>query len=80
MRPVSKKGKPIFDNVRAVGSNLAGQRWLRERCGDGVAIASAHRAAVSIARDGFAPGAPLLATADSTGAAVAAGAGDEWGA
>jgi glycerol-3-phosphate dehydrogenase subunit B len=78
LRPVSVKGKPIFHNVRVVGSNLGGQRWLRERCGDGVAIASAHRAAASLSRDAFAPGAPLPATADSTGAAVAAGAGDEW--
>jgi len=78
LRPLSAKRKSIFDNVRVVGSNLAGQRWLRERCGDGVAIASAHRAAVSLSRDGFAPGTPLQATADSTGAGVAAGAGDEW--
>jgi glycerol-3-phosphate dehydrogenase subunit B len=78
LRPVTPKGKPALDNVRVVGSNLGGQRWLRERCGDGVAIASAYRAAVGLSRDGFAPGAPLPATADSTGAAVAAGAGNEW--
>jgi glycerol-3-phosphate dehydrogenase subunit B len=78
LRPVSAKGKPIFDNVRVVGSSLAGQTWLRERCGDGVAIASGYRAAMSLSRDGFAPGSPLPATADSTGSAVAAGAGDEW--
>ena len=78
MRPLNPKGKVIFDNVRVIGSNLAGQRWLRERCGDGVAIASAHRAALSLSRDGFAPGPSLLTTADSTGAAVAASAGDQW--
>jgi glycerol-3-phosphate dehydrogenase subunit B len=32
-------------NVRVIGSALAGMRYLDERCGDGVAIASAHRAA-----------------------------------
>jgi glycerol-3-phosphate dehydrogenase subunit B len=78
LRPVPRKGKPYFENVRIVGSNLGGQRWLRERCGDGVAIASAYRAAASLSRDGFAPGPPLLATADSTGAAVAARGGAEW--
>jgi glycerol-3-phosphate dehydrogenase subunit B len=78
LRPVSAKGQPIFDNVRVVGSSLAGQTWLRERCGDGVAVASGYRAAMSLSRDGFAPGAALPATADSTGSAVAAGAGDEW--
>jgi glycerol-3-phosphate dehydrogenase subunit B len=32
-------------NVRVIGSALAGMRYLDERCGDGVAITSAHRAA-----------------------------------
>ncbi len=31
-------------NVRVIGSMLAGQRYLSERCGDGVALASAQRA------------------------------------
>ncbi len=31
-------------NVTVVGSMLAGMRYLAERCGDGVAVASAHRA------------------------------------
>ena len=78
LRPVTPKGRPVLDNVRIVGSLLAGQHWLRERCGDGVAIASAHRVAVGLSRDGFAPGPALPAAADSTGAAVAAGSGREW--
>jgi glycerol-3-phosphate dehydrogenase subunit B len=78
LRPLTAKGRPVFDNIRVVGSNLAGQRWLRERCGDGVAIASAYRVALSLSRDGFPPGPPLPASADSTGAAVAASAGNEW--
>jgi glycerol-3-phosphate dehydrogenase subunit B len=41
LRPV--RGGPA--NVRVIGSSLAGMRYLDERCGDGVAIASAHRAA-----------------------------------
>jgi glycerol-3-phosphate dehydrogenase subunit B len=45
MRPVDSSGGPLFDNVRVVGSMLAGQRYLRERCRDGVAIASGRRAA-----------------------------------
>lgn len=32
-------------NVSVIGSALAGMRYLDERCGDGVALASAHRAA-----------------------------------
>jgi glycerol-3-phosphate dehydrogenase subunit B len=78
LRPIDAKGTRIFDNVRVVGSSLAGQHWLQERCGDGVALASAHRAAASLTGEGFAAGPPLAATADSSAAAVRAGAGDEW--
>lgn len=38
-----------LENVRVIGSALAGMHYLDERCGDGVALASAHRAAVSLA-------------------------------
>ena len=49
LRPVvSPGGPPILDNVRIVGSLLAGQRYLRERCGDGVALSSGWLAARSI--------------------------------
>jgi glycerol-3-phosphate dehydrogenase subunit B len=37
-----------LENVRVIGSSLAGMRYLDERCGDGVALASAHRAARSL--------------------------------
>jgi glycerol-3-phosphate dehydrogenase subunit B len=45
LRPVGPTGGPAFTNVAVVGSMLAGQRYLVERCGDGVAIASGFRAA-----------------------------------
>lgn len=35
----------VAGNVRVAGSLLAGQRYLRERCGDGVALASGRLAA-----------------------------------
>ncbi len=38
-----------LENVRVVGSALPGMHYLDERCGDGVALASAHRAAQSLA-------------------------------
>ncbi|MGH2417041.1 MAG: anaerobic glycerol-3-phosphate dehydrogenase subunit B [Candidatus Limnocylindria bacterium] len=37
-----------LENVRVIGSALAGMRYLEERCGDGVAVSSAHRAARSL--------------------------------
>ncbi len=49
LRPVAPAG------VRIVGSLLAGQRYLDERCGDGVALASAWRAAVSLREEAGAP-------------------------
>jgi glycerol-3-phosphate dehydrogenase subunit B len=38
-----------FENVRVIGSALAGMHYLDQRCGDGVALASAHRATRSLA-------------------------------
>jgi len=46
---------PLLRNVRVVGSALAGQRYLVERCGDGVAIASGFRAAALAAGETAAP-------------------------
>jgi glycerol-3-phosphate dehydrogenase subunit B len=37
------------ENVRVIGSALGGMHYLDQRCGDGVALASAHRAARSLA-------------------------------
>jgi len=45
LRPVDAAGRRGLDNVAVAGSLLAGQRYLSERCGDGVAIASGWRAA-----------------------------------
>ena len=55
LRPVDARGKVVLDNVAVVGSMLAGQHYLTERCGDGVAIASGHRAALVLAAKRSAP-------------------------
>jgi glycerol-3-phosphate dehydrogenase subunit B len=62
---------PIWPNVRIVGRALGGQRWLRERSGDGVAIASAWRAAASLSSGIEAPG---VAEPAAHGAPAAGGA------
>ena len=54
LRPVAPRGsgaatRPLAENVRVAGSLLAGQRYLRERCGDGVALASGALAAHELA-------------------------------
>lgn len=48
LRPVDRAGRPVFENVRVVGTTLAGQRYLRERCRDGVSISSGWRAAKTL--------------------------------
>ena len=49
LRPVGSASGPGPGNVRVVGSMLAGQHSLRERCRDGVAITSGRSAARSLA-------------------------------
>jgi glycerol-3-phosphate dehydrogenase subunit B len=49
LRPVDAGGKVVLKNVAVVGSTLAGMRYLTERCGDGVAIASGLRASATLA-------------------------------
>ncbi len=49
LRPVKPAG------VRIVGGLLAGQCYVAERCGDGVALASAWRAAASLREEAGAP-------------------------
>jgi glycerol-3-phosphate dehydrogenase subunit B len=52
LRPVDTRGRVVFENVAVAGSMLAGQRYLTERCGDGVAVASGRRAAATLAKTG----------------------------
>ena len=49
LHPVDGRGRVAFENVAIVGSLLAGQRYLTERCGDGVAVTSGRRAAAMFA-------------------------------
>ena len=57
LRPVDPGGGVVLRNVRVVGSALAGMRYLAERCGDGVALASGCRAARLIAGEASNPSA-----------------------
>jgi glycerol-3-phosphate dehydrogenase subunit B len=59
LRPIGPGGG-TFRNVHVAGALLAGQLALRERCGDGVAIASGWRAANAIVDTGV--GGTLAAT------------------
>jgi len=52
LRPLDPDGRPVaIANVLVAGALLAGQRSIRERCGDGVAVASGWRAANELAAD-----------------------------
>jgi glycerol-3-phosphate dehydrogenase subunit B len=43
-RPLNASGKVIFDNLFAAGTILAHQDWIRQKCGSGLAIATAYGA------------------------------------
>jgi len=43
-RPTDAGGKVIHDNLYAAGSILAHQDWMRQKCGSGLAIATAYGA------------------------------------
>jgi glycerol-3-phosphate dehydrogenase subunit B len=49
LRPLDAAGSAAFENVHVIGSALAGMHYLGERCGDGVALASAYRVAGALA-------------------------------
>jgi glycerol-3-phosphate dehydrogenase subunit B len=68
LRPVDVAGAPLFENVRVVGSMLAGQRSLHERCRDGVAVASGFRAGRALGAAAAAAFAPSQEPATSEGA------------
>jgi hypothetical protein len=48
-RPLAANGKPAWDKLFAIGSILAEQDWMREKCGSGLAIATAWAAVDVIA-------------------------------
>ena len=49
-RPLDAAGKPAHPRLFAAGSLLAHQDWIRQRCGAGVAIATAYKAVDSAAQ------------------------------
>jgi glycerol-3-phosphate dehydrogenase subunit B len=50
LRPVDGGGEPLYENVRVAGASLAGAVPWKEKSGDGISVASGHRAAELIAR------------------------------
>jgi glycerol-3-phosphate dehydrogenase subunit B len=50
-RPLASNGKPLSARLFAAGILLAHQDWIRQRCGAGVAIATAYRAVTEAAKE-----------------------------
>ena len=50
LRPVNKKGEPVYDNLLACGTQLFGFDALREKSGGGVAVSSGYKAGVEASR------------------------------
>jgi glycerol-3-phosphate dehydrogenase subunit B len=49
LRPVDAAGERVLENVLVVGATLAGAEPWREKSGDGISVATGHRAAELIA-------------------------------
>ena len=47
LRPVNEGGVVVFDNIHVIGRELAGYDFCREHSGNGVALASAYKAAMA---------------------------------
>jgi glycerol-3-phosphate dehydrogenase subunit B len=45
LRPVGADDRPVFENVLVAGATLAGAEPWREKSGDGISLATGHRAA-----------------------------------
>jgi glycerol-3-phosphate dehydrogenase subunit B len=41
LRPLAESGRPAYANLFAAGTILAGQDWMRQKCGSGLALATA---------------------------------------
>jgi glycerol-3-phosphate dehydrogenase subunit B len=65
LRPVGPDGAPVYENVLVAGATLAGAEPWREKSGDGISVATGHRAAGLI----------LEASGARAGSAVAATGG-----
>lgn len=50
-RPLAANGKPLSPRLFAAGILLAHQDWIRQRCGAGVAVATAYRAVAEVATE-----------------------------
>ncbi|MEJ5359794.1 MAG: glycerol-3-phosphate dehydrogenase subunit GlpB [Desulfobacterales bacterium] len=50
-RPLGPGGEPFHPRLFAAGSLLAGQDWVRERCGAALSIATAHAAVEGLKRE-----------------------------
>ncbi|WP_188043381.1 glycerol-3-phosphate dehydrogenase subunit GlpB [Changpingibacter yushuensis] len=50
MRPVDTEGKPVFENLHAVGGLLSGAQRAHEKSGEGIALGSAAQAINAILR------------------------------
>ena len=62
LRPVDAAGDRLLDNVLVAGATLAGAEPWKEKSGDGISLATGHRAAELVLAAGTATAAPAAAT------------------
>jgi glycerol-3-phosphate dehydrogenase subunit B len=58
LRPVDGGGERMYENVLVAGATLAGAAPWREKSGDGISLASGHRAAELVLASGRTPASP----------------------
>ena len=63
LRPVDAAGDRVLENVLVAGATLAGAEPWKEKSGDGISLATGHRAAeLMLAAGNTATAAPAAAT------------------
>jgi len=62
LRPVDGAGERLLGNVLVAGATLAGAEPWKEKSGDGISLATGHRAAELVLAAGTATAAPAAAT------------------
>jgi glycerol-3-phosphate dehydrogenase subunit B len=65
LRPVDGSGERVFENVLVAGATLAGAIPWREHSGDGLSLATGHRAAELVLAAAGGPGVPTEAAAEA---------------
>ena len=66
LRPVDASGARVYDNVLVAGATLAGAEPWKEKSGDGISLATGHRAAELVLAASAGAAAPAATPVESS--------------